>query len=80
MNTDQIGQFPAKSIANNNYIMIVYAHDTNTTLLCHMKTKNVSEFQNINKKICTRLTKQGHKFIFYYIDNKLSNQTKIMLE
>ena len=55
--------------------MIIYSHDANTILLCPMKSKLASEFQQTYDEIYTYLTQRKFKSKFYRIYNKLVNST-----
>jgi hypothetical protein len=68
--SDQTGRLPRPSNTGNNYIMIVYDHDSNTIPLRPYKNKTSEALIDKMKEVYNALTKGGCKPQFHCLDNE----------
>jgi hypothetical protein len=78
--SDQTGRLPHPSNTGNNYIMLVYDHDSNAILLRAYKNKTAPVLTATMKEIYTVLSKGGCKPQFHRLDNECPKELQDFLE
>jgi hypothetical protein len=73
---DLTGRFPHRSSRGNEYLLVVYDHDSNSILHCALKNKQAAEIQRGWLRIHEKLTKGGNQPKMYILDNEASAELK----
>jgi hypothetical protein len=73
---DLMGRFPHRSSRSNEYLLIVYDHDSNSILKCPLKNKTGAEINRGWTKIHERLEKGVNQPKLYILDNEASAELK----
>jgi hypothetical protein len=73
---DLTGRFPHRSSRGNEYLLVVYDHDSNSILQCPLKNKTGAEIKRGWTSMHERLTKGGNQPKMYILDNEASAQLK----
>ena len=73
---DLTGRFPHRSSRGNEYLLIVYDHDSNSILHCALKNKSGAEIKRGWIQIHERLAKRGNQPKMYILDNEASHELK----
>jgi hypothetical protein len=73
---DLTGRFPHRSSRGNEYLLIVYDHDSNSILHCPLKTKTGAEIKRGWTTIHERLARGGNQPKMYILDNEASVDLK----
>ena len=73
---DLTGRFPHKSSRGNEYIYIVYDYDSNAILAEAIPNRQAKTITAAWERIHKRLTKHGHLFSHFVLDNEISEDLK----
>ncbi len=73
---DATGKFPAISSSGNQYVMLFYAEDPNFILPVPMKDRNTQSYIAAYSIANKYFTSKGFKFVFWLLDNEISNDLK----
>jgi hypothetical protein len=73
---DLTGRFPHRSSRGNEYLLIVYDHDSNSILHCPLKQKTGAEIKRGWIHIHEQLAKGGNQPKMYILDNEASADLK----
>ena len=73
---DLTGRFPHKSSRGNEYIYIVYDYDANAILAEAIPNRQARTITAAWERIRKRLTKNGHSFSHFVLDNEISEDLK----
>ena len=74
--SDLTGRYPYKSSRGNQYLMVLYDHDTNAILVRPTKTRNAAELRNVTMELLTTLKDRGHPPKLHILDNEASDSLK----
>ena len=74
--SDLTGHYPYKSSRGNQYLMVLYDHDTNAILVRPTKTRNAAELRNVTMELLTILKDRGHPPKLHILDNEASDSLK----
>ena len=77
--SDQTGRFPHRSSRGNEYLMIMYDHDSNAILVEALKNRQAKTLADAWKKLNDRLTQHGHVTKNFVLDNECSAELKTAL-
>ena len=73
---DFTGRFPFKSSRGNEYIYIVYDYDSNAILAEPITNRQAKTITEALLKIYKRISKNGHGYNHFVLDNKISEELK----
>jgi hypothetical protein len=73
---DLTGRFPHRSSRGNEYLLIVYDHDSNSILHAPLRNKTASEIKRGWVSIHERLARGGNQPHMYILDNEASAELK----
>jgi hypothetical protein len=73
---DLTGRFPHRSSRGNEYLLVVYDHDSNSILHCALKNKTGAEIKKGWQHIHEKLAKGGNQPKIYILDNEASAELK----
>ena len=74
--SDQKGKFPIKSATGNQYVFILYHHDTNSIHTTPIKSRHTIHITEAWEKICNLLKIHGEKLDVHILDNEYSFEIK----
>ena len=74
--SDQTGRFPVQSSRGNNYVFILYDHDSNAILSIPLKNRQAKSIADAWQTCHTRLQTNGYAPDLHIIDNECSDILK----
>ena len=74
--TDQTGKFPCTSACGNNYVMILYDHDSIAILMEPLRNRKGPALLEAHTKLHAKLTHAGLRPPFIMMDNECTNAFK----
>jgi hypothetical protein len=77
---DLTGRFPHRSSRGNEYLIVVYDHDSNIILMIAIKNKTGAEIKRGWTSIHARLARGGNQPKLYILDNEASANLKKCLK